>query len=60
MNKPLFAWVIENLCKNAVDAMEGEGNIRFECIRNTPPRSSWNVMDVTDTGKGIVSSSISE
>ena len=49
MNASLFEWVIENLCKNAVDAMEGEGTIAI---------SLWiedkhAIIDVTDTGKGI-------
>lgn len=52
LNKPLFAWVIENLCKNAVDAMEGEGDISF-----TLSTSGEKVLiDVEDTGKGIPSS----
>ncbi len=50
VNKPLFAWVVENLCKNAVDAMEGQGDIKFEMagIGN-----EWIQFDVTDNGKGI-------
>lgn len=49
MNVPLFAWVIENLCRNAVDAMEGAGSISCTLI------DSGNVVhiDITDTGKGI-------
>ena len=34
MNQALFAWVVENLCKNAVDAMEGQGNITFHIEEN--------------------------
>lgn len=49
VNRPLFAWVIENLCKNAVDAMEGEGTINFSLISNP----SKVIIDVSDTGKGI-------
>lgn len=45
----LFEWVIENLCKNAVDAMVGEGSINF-LIRT---KGSYVLIDVTDTGKGI-------
>lgn len=45
----LFDWVIENLLKNALDAMEGKGSIQIE-ILNT--RQSI-VVDVSDTGKGI-------
>lgn len=48
---PLFAWVIENLCKNAVDAMSGAGSITI---------TAWAFekhleIDVSDTGKGIPS-----
>lgn len=49
INPQLFEWVIENLCKNAVDAMEGQGSITLRV---------WNenekaVIEVEDTGKGI-------
>ena len=52
LNKPLFAWVVENLCKNAVDAMEGEGEIvfSFQGIRDTKV-----LIDISDTGKGVPS-----
>ncbi|MFT7379703.1 MAG: signal transduction histidine kinase [Bacteroidia bacterium] len=52
INKPLFAWVVENLCKNAVDAMEGEGEIvfSFQGIRDTKV-----LIDISDTGKGVPS-----
>ncbi len=50
VNKPLFDWVIENLCKNAADAMEGVGNIDI----NIKKGLDGNVfLDLTDTGKGI-------
>ncbi|WP_080905552.1 HAMP domain-containing sensor histidine kinase [Parabacteroides sp. Marseille-P3160] len=49
MNDSLFAWVIENLTKNAVDAMEGRGEITFQVeIREKKVR-----IDVSDTGKGL-------
>ena len=51
VNRPLFAWVIENLCKNAVDAMEGEGKINFSKVE----AANRLVIDVTDTGKGVSS-----
>lgn len=52
MNNSLFSWVVENLCKNAVDAMEGQGNITFHI-----EEKGKNVrIDVTDTGKGILKS----
>ena len=50
VNKPLFAWVVENLCKNAVDAMEGEGAIWFEISGNGDENIQF---DVVDNGKGI-------
>ena len=49
INASLFEWVIENLCKNAVDAMEGEGRITL-AYREEGTRV---VIEVTDTGKGI-------
>lgn len=49
INASLFEWVIENLCKNAVDAMEGEGRITL-AYREKGTRA---VIEVTDTGKGI-------
>lgn len=52
MNQALFAWVIENLCKNAVDAMEGQGSITF----HIEEKGSKVRIDVTDTGKGILKS----
>ena len=49
MNASLFEWVIENLCKNAVDAMEGKGTITLT-LQEEP---SQVVIEVADTGKGI-------
>ena len=49
MCAPLFEWVIENLCKNAVDAMEGQGSITITAFRE----GSTYVVEVADTGKGI-------
>ncbi|RAJ00343.1 histidine kinase/DNA gyrase B/HSP90-like ATPase [Chitinophaga skermanii] len=46
---PLFDWVIENLLKNALDAMEGKGAIQVK-IENHPAHIT---IDITDTGKGI-------
>lgn len=51
MCAPLFEWVVENLCKNAVDAMEGHG-----CITVTVgTEAEACVIEVADTGKGIPS-----
>jgi len=49
MNESLFAWVVENLTKNAVDAMDGHGKINF-LVDN---RGKTVRIDVSDTGKGI-------
>ncbi|MBR4920393.1 MAG: HAMP domain-containing histidine kinase [Prevotella sp.] len=49
MNASLFEWVIENLCKNAVDAMEGEGTITLSLLQE----ENNVVIEVQDTGKGI-------
>lgn len=49
MNASLFEWVIENLCKNAVDAMEGSGTITLH-LDETADKA---IIEVTDTGKGI-------
>ncbi len=55
ISEPLFDWVIENLLKNALDAMEGKGSITVD-IRNTADDVN---IDVTDTGKGISKQNIS-
>lgn len=49
MNASLFEWVIENLCKNAVDAMEGAGTITLTLM----DEGDQVVIEVQDTGKGI-------
>ena len=49
MNASLFEWVIENLCKNAVDAMEGKGRIELVLFEE----GKYVVIEVTDNGKGI-------
>jgi hypothetical protein len=49
LNESLFEWVIENLCKNAMDAIEGEGTITIRVRDNT----QIIYVDITDTGKGI-------
>jgi hypothetical protein len=52
LNRALFSWVIENLIRNAVDAMEGEGSITLEIV----PEGSDVHVDLTDSGKGIPAS----
>jgi signal transduction histidine kinase len=49
LSGPLFDWVIENLLKNALDAMEGKGTIQVDIHQST----NSVLIDVTDTGKGI-------
>ncbi len=49
LNQPLFGWVIENLCKNAIDAMSGSGAIVVQVIDQTDKVC----IDFSDSGKGI-------
>lgn len=51
LNVPLFDWVIENLLKNAANAIENEGSISINIIENLAKEQVF--IDVTDTGKGI-------
>ena len=49
ISRQLFEWVIENLCRNAIDALPGSGLIRTEVTRY----NNKVHIDITDTGKGI-------
>ncbi len=49
INAPLFEWVLENLCKNAIDAMGSEGKLSVTIIDN----NQFVYIDISDTGKGI-------
>lgn len=49
LSVPLFEWVIENLCKNAVDAMDGKGTLHIT-VTGVPEQV---IIDVKDSGKGI-------
>lgn len=49
LNVPLFEWVVENLCKNAIDAMDGSGRIDLYVEQ----KENEIIIDVKDTGKGI-------
>lgn len=49
LNPSLFEWVIENLCKNAIDAMEGQGTVTVSLVA----LSKKVIVEVADTGKGI-------
>lgn len=55
ISAPLFDWVMENLLKNALDALDGHGNIRV-VLKNEPAQV---IIDVSDTGKGISKKNIS-
>ena len=49
LNTPLFEWVIENICKNAIDAMSGDGKITMQITGD----GNRVLLDITDTGKGV-------
>ena len=49
LSRPLFEWVMENLTKNAVDAMDGEGRIEI----STGTEKNLVYIEIKDTGKGI-------
>jgi signal transduction histidine kinase len=49
VNSALFEWVIENVCKNAIDAMEGNGEVTIRVMEDG--RNA--IVDISDTGKGI-------
>lgn len=49
VNHELFEWVTENLCKNAIDAISGDGNIEISVISD----NKNVIIDIADNGKGI-------
>jgi len=49
VNPALFEWVIENVCKNAIDAMEGNGEVTIRVMEDEKNA----IVDISDTGKGI-------
>lgn len=49
LNPPLFEWVVENLLRNAIDAMDGKGNISADIYKD----GDSVAIDISDTGKGI-------
>lgn len=55
VHAPLFEWVVENLCKNAVDAMGSSGSIAIKILRGSEGKV---LIDISDTGKGIPRSKI--
>ncbi len=56
LNPPLFEWVLENLMKNALDAMDDKGEIHVKAVE----RDGFVTIDVTDTGKGIAKSNLDQ
>lgn len=54
ISAPLFEWVVENILKNALDAMEGKGMITVQI----QPSANQIYIDITDTGKGISAANI--
>lgn len=56
LNPPLFEWVLENLMKNALDAMEDTGEIHVYAFE----RDGFINVDITDTGKGIPKNNIEQ
>jgi len=56
IHAPLFEWVVENLCKNAVDAMGSTGTIAIKILRGGAGKV---LVDISDTGKGIPKANIS-
>ena len=54
ISPPLFDWVIENLLKNGLDAMDGKGTIRVDLFDD----AIHNIIEVSDTGKGISKANI--
>jgi len=57
INKPLFDWVIENICKNAVDSMGGVGKIDITVKKAIDDKI---IIDIADTGKGIHKSKVKD
>lgn len=49
LNAALFSWVIENICKNAIDAMSNHGTITIDVQK----KEEQVLIDITDTGKGV-------
>ncbi|WP_026462235.1 sensor histidine kinase [Adhaeribacter aquaticus] len=57
VNIPLFEWVIENICKNAIDAMEGRGSID---VTLCSAGKNNIAIDIKDTGKGIPKTKVND
>ncbi|MEA5258272.1 ATP-binding protein [Arcicella aquatica] len=57
INRYLFEWVIENICKNAVDAMGGVGSLK---ITLSETKNNKIAIDISDSGKGISKQNVSK
>ncbi len=57
INPSLFAWVIENLCKNATDAMGGSGDLKIQILKTNEDQIA---IDIKDSGKGIAKSKFND
>lgn len=57
LNRPLFAWVVENIVKNAVDAMTGKGEVNIRIMKVSDGRIA---VDISDTGKGIAKAKMTQ
>ncbi|MHA8087083.1 sensor histidine kinase [Aquirufa sp. Wall-65K1] len=57
VNRYLFEWVIENICKNGVDAMSGSGDIQIVLSEG---KNNLIYIDITDSGKGISNKNMSK
>jgi signal transduction histidine kinase len=56
VSPPLFEWVVENILKNALDAMEGKGTVTVRLRQSGNQR----IIDISDTGKGIQASHLAQ
>ncbi len=56
VNRHLFSWVLENLIRNSLDALDGQGTISALVKKE----NNWVSLDISDTGKGIPSSKFKE
>lgn len=58
LNRNLFEWVVENICKNAVDAMAGVGEIRISLVPMLPQNEV--IIDIRDNGKGMSKANVAK
>ena len=58
LNRNLFEWVVENICKNAVDAMAGVGEIKISLVPMLPQNEV--IIDIRDNGKGMSKANVAK